>query len=43
MAVFRKIWCALFSYNNRSEIYSFVLLPAIWGLDMRFMTEDNDL
>ena len=43
MVVFRKIWCALFSYNNRSEIYSFVLLLAIRGLDMRIMTKENDL
>ena len=27
MFVFRKIWCALFSGNTRSEIRPFTLLP----------------
>ena len=31
MFVFRKIWRALFSWNTRSEIRPFALLPTIYG------------
>ena len=30
MYVFRKIWCALFSWNIRFEIHPFALLPMKW-------------
>ena len=29
--VYRKIWPALFSWNTRFDIYSFALLPGIYG------------